>query len=249
MLAHSLDGPDGAPVVVLSNSLGTTPEMWDGQLLALAEHFCVLRYDHRGHGRSPVPPGPYTIEDLGSDLLAALDRLGIERASLCGLSLGGMVSMWVASEAPDRVDRLVLCNTSAYMGPPERWTERATLVREQGTDAIVDGAIERWLTPAGRGTRAEQRLRAMLHATPDEGYASCCEAVGSTDLRDRLAAIRAPTLVIAGADDPALPPERARRLADAIRGARLEVIERGAHLVNVERPEEFNRALLGHLAV
>ena len=246
---HRIDGPAEGPAVVLSNSLGTSPAMWDGQVPALAGRLRVVRYDHRGHGGSPVPPGPYSVADLGRDLLTLLDRLGLERVSLCGLSLGGMVSMWVASEAPDRIDRLALCCTSALLGPRGMWAERAALVREQGMDAVVDGAAERWFTPAFRAEHPErvEPVREQLRATPPEGYAACCEAIGGMDLRGRLGSISAPTLVIAADEDPSTPPEHGRRIADAIPGARLEVIAGAAHLANIGRPEEFNRALLAHL--
>src|SRR4051794_3728752 len=139
-LHHRWDGPEGAPVVVLSNSLGTTSELWDRQLGALTERFRVVRYDTRGHGGSPVPPRPYAIDDLGADLLALLDRLGVARASVCGVSLGGMTAMWLAARAPERVERLVLCCTSARFADPAAWAERAALVRARGMEAVVAGS-------------------------------------------------------------------------------------------------------------
>lgn len=248
-LHHELAGPPDAPVLVLSNSLGTTLAMWDPQLPALTERFRVLRYDHRGHGRSAVPPGPYTIADLGQDALALLDDLGIERFSWCGLSLGGMVGMWLAAHTPDRVDRLALFCTSALLGPPEMWVERAAAVRKDGTRAQVDGATARWFTPAfvEGEPQTVARTTGMLADTPDEGYAGCCEAIAAMDLTADLPAIRARTLVVAGTDDPATPPEHGRRIAEGIPGARMAVVPDVAHLAAIERPRETTELLLDHL--
>ena len=250
-LAHRLDGPEDAPPLVLSNSLGTTMAMWDPQLGPLSANRRVLRYDRRGHGASPVPDGPYAIDDLGRDLLALLDALGIERVDFCGLSLGGMVGMWLASEAPERVDRLVLCSTSALLGPPEQWTERAATVRERGMDAIVEAGLERWLTADFRAARPDvaRRMGDMLRSAPPEGYAACCEAIRDLDLRERLGAITAPTLLIAGADDPSTPPAHLERIRAGVPGARLAVLEHAAHLLNVEHPDVVTGAILAHLGV
>ena len=249
-LHHRFDGPRDGPVLVLSNSLGSTPAMWDEQLPVLTDRFRVLRYDHRGHGRSPVPPGPYTIDDLGADLLVLLDRLGLEKVSLCGLSLGGMVAMWVASEQPERVDRLVLCATAAEFGPPELWNERIEAVRSNGTEALADATIDRWLTPEFREAHPDRarQLRDAVAATPAEGYAGASEAIRDMDLRDRLPRIQAPTLLVGGTDDPSTPPDtKLVPVANAIGDSRLELIEGARHLLNVERPEELNRLLLEHL--
>ncbi len=248
-LHHRLDGPSGAPVLVLSNSLGTALGMWDDQLPALADQFRVLRYDQRGHGRTPAPPGPYTVAELGRDALALLDRLGLERVSFCGASLGGMTAMWLAINAPDRIDRLVLCCTAAHLPPREMWTERAATVRAQGMEAVVDAALERWFTPALAECRPEalERIRRALLDMPAEGYAGCCEAIAAHDLRQELGSIRAPTLVLAAADDPATPPEHGRLIANSIDGARFVALERARHLAVVERPKESTRELLGHL--
>jgi 3-oxoadipate enol-lactonase len=246
---HTFAGPEDAGVVVLSNSLGTTLEMWEPQAAVLARDRRVLRYDMRGHGRSPVPETPYSIADLGADLVALLDRNGIERASLCGVSLGGMVSMWVAAHAPERVDRLTLCSTSAIMGPPESWTERAALVRREGMAAVADTVVARWFTPGFTTARPDVvgAIRAQLAATPPEGYAGCCEAIKDMDQRPDLPSISAPTLVIAAEGDPSTPPAHARTIAGLIPGARLEVLERGAHLVNVEEPDLVTPLITAHL--
>ena len=248
-LAYEVDGPEGAPTVVLSNSLGSTSAMWDPQLPAFAARFRVVRYDHRGHGASPVPPAPYELGDLGADAIALLDRLGLERVHWCGLSLGGMVGMWMAINAPDRIDRLVLCCTSAKLGPPEMWADRAKTVRAQGVDAVADAGIERWLSPGfvEREPQTAARIRAMLAATPDEGYAACCGVIERMDQVSRLGAIRAPTLVIAGEDDPATPPEHGELIASSIRGARFEVVPDARHLATVEQPEAMTSLILAHL--
>lgn len=248
-LHHMLEGPEEAPVLVASNSLGTTPRMWDDQAPALLERFRLLRYDHRGHGDSPVPPGPYAMDDLGRDVLALMDQLEVEHFSFCGLSIGGMVGMWLASEAPERVQRLVLCCTSARFEPPDDWKSRAETVRANGVDAIADAVLERWFTPAFREDRLDvvEWAESMLRGTPAEGYAGCCEAVRDADLGGRLGAISAPTLVIAGADDPAAPPDQAELIRDSIPGASLEVVPDAAHLANVERPEAITQAILDHL--
>ena len=248
-LHHRLDGPEGAPVLVLSNSLGTALEMWDDLVPALAGPFRVLRYDQRGHGRSPAPPGPYTVDDLGRDALELLDRVGAGRVSFCGTSLGGMVAMWLAINAPGRIDRLALCCTAAHLPPRETWTDRAALVRARGMEPVADAAIERWFTAAfaERHPDAVGRIRRALLATSPEGYAGCCEAIGSHDVRAELGRVRQPTVVLAAEDDPVTTPDHGRQIADAVEGARLVVVERARHLAVVERPDDIARELLAHL--
>ncbi len=245
-LAHRLDGPGDAPVVVLGNSLGTDMGMWDAQLPALAERFRVVRYDMRGHGGSPQPRGALTIEELGADVLGLLDHAGVARASLAGVSLGGMAAMWAAAEAPERVERLVLCCTSARLGPPELWEDRIRTVRTQGTAALAGATLERWFSPAA-DPAVVARFDAMLRAVPAGGYAACCAAIRDMDQRDRLGRIAAPALVIAGSDDPSTPPEHAELLAAGIPGARLALIDGARHLANVERAEEVTALMLEHL--
>jgi 3-oxoadipate enol-lactonase len=247
---YELSGPAEAPVLVLSGSLGTDMSMWDPQAEPLSARFRLLRYDQRGHGRSPVPSGPYSIAELGEDLLALLDRLEIERASLCGLSIGGMTAMWVAARAPERVERLSLLCTSAQLGPESMWRERAATVRTQGLDAIADAALERWFTEGFRRRHADTaaRFRAGLCAIPPEGYAGCCEAIAEMDLRADLPAIAAPTLVIAGADDPATPPAHGRLIAGAIAGARMEVVSPAAHLANIEQADRVTELIVPFLS-
>ncbi len=245
---HEVTGPAGAPAVVLSNSLGAALAMWDRQLDALAD-LRVVRYDLRGHGLSPVPDGPSTIADLGRDLIALLDRLEIERASLVGVSLGGMVSLWTAAHHPERVERLVPCFTSAQLGSPELWRERIATVQTHGTAALADAVVGRWFTPAfsAREPGSVAAMRDTIAATPDAGYASCAHAIEAMDLRPDLQLITAPTLVMAGADDPVTPPSHADVIADGIHAADLRVLDDAAHLGNFEQPEAYNAALLGHL--
>lgn len=248
---HADDGPvDGAPTVVLSSSLGATRTMWDPQIADLARRFRVVRYDTRGHGDSPVPPGPYRIDDLVDDLIALLDTLGVVRAHVVGLSLGGMTGLRLAARAPERVDRLAVLCTSARLEPAVAWHDRAALVRSQGTATVAGAVVDRWYTPAFAARRPDQidAALAMVAATPAEGYASCCEAIAEMDLRDDLAAVRAPTLAIAGADDPATPPPHLERIARGVPDGRLVVVPRSAHLANVEQPARVTAALLDHLA-
>ena len=248
-LNYLLEGPEDAPVLVLSNSLGTAMEMWDAQAPALRERFRLLRYDTRGHGGSPAPPGPYEIGDLGRDVNHLLDRLGIERASFCGLSVGGMTGMWLAAEAPERVERLVLLCTSALLGPKSVWDERIATATEQGMATLVDGVIERWFTPAFRAENPEVvgKMARTLRETDPGGYAGCCAAIRDMDLRDRLPSVEASTLVVSGAEDPATPPEHGGLIADAIPGSRFEVVPDAAHIANVEQPEKVTELILTHL--
>lgn len=247
---HEVAGPADADVVLLCGSLGSDLRMWDAQVPALlGAGYRVVRYDHRGHGASPVPDGPYSLADLGSDAIALLDRLGVARAHVVGLSLGGMVGMWLAQNAPERVDRLVLCCTSAELGPASMWNERIAAVDAGGSAAVASAVAERWLTAATRAARPERAawLRDMIAATPGLGYAACCAAIRDMTLLDGLADITAPTLVIAGSADPATPPEHGQRIADAVPGARLVVVPDVAHLGNVEAPGRFSELILRHL--
>jgi 3-oxoadipate enol-lactonase / 4-carboxymuconolactone decarboxylase len=239
---HVAEGPDDAPVVLFASSLGTTLALWDDQATALEDEYRVVRYDHRGHGGSPVPPGPYAIDDLADDALALLDRLGVERATFVGLSIGGAVAITAALRAPERIERLVLCSTAAYFGPPEQWIERAATVRAKGVEAVAPAALERWLTPAAPA-QIRERLETMLLGTPREGYAACAEALAGYDVRGRLAALTMPVLAIAGADDPTTPPGTMQQIVDEVPRGRLQVIERARHIANIERPKEFNRLL------
>ena len=238
---HHLDeGPRDAPVLVLSGSLGSTVEMWRPQVAALAQRFRLIRIDHRGHGGSPVPPGPYTIADLAGDALALLDSLGIDRAAWCGLSMGGCVGMYLASEAPERISRLTLCCTSSYWPDPSVWADRIAAVSSGGTGPIAAAVVARWFTPAFAAAHPDVVADAVAQVagTSDDGYVGCCEALRVFDHRARLGAITAPTLVIGGVADPSTPVEpHARTIAQAIPGARLEVLD-AAHLATIERSEQ-----------
>jgi 3-oxoadipate enol-lactonase len=249
-LHYELTGPHDAPVIALSCSLGTDLSMWDAQASRLASRMRVLRYDVRGHGASPVPDGPYAIGDLGADLLALLDRLDIGTASLCGVSIGGMTSIWVAANAPERVERLAVCCSSAYIDPDGTYRDRARAAREHGLEPLADAALERWFTAAFREREPElmRRMRQILVSTSVEGYAGCCEALADMDLRSDLARVAALTLVISGAEDPATPPEHGRAIADGIAGARFEIVPDAAHLANMQQPDRVGDLLERHLA-
>lgn len=245
-----LDGPADGPVVVLSNSIGSDHRMWEPQVKPLADNgFRVLRYDTRGHGESPVPDGPYGIEELGEDVLALLDRLGVESAHFVGLSIGGMTGMWLGAQAPDRIASLVLCCTSAQPGNTRMWIERAAQVRAEGMAGIADAGLRRWFTQDWIDANPEQavRMREMMTATPAEGYASCCELLADLDLVPLLPKITAPTLVVSGAADKALAPDHGRVVADGIAGARFEVVDHAAHLGSYEQAERFTQLILEQL--
>ena len=247
----SSSGPRDAPVLLLGGSLGTTLDMWDPQVPELSTSHRVIRFEHRGHGGSPVPTGPYTIDALGDDVLTMLDRLNLPRVSYCGLSIGGMVGQWLAVNAPERIDRLILLCTAPYLPPAAAWQERAAAVREAGTPEVVaDAVIGRWFTPDYAASHPDivARYRAMIAAIDPEGYAGCCEAIATMDLRAGLPGIGAPTLVVAGRQDPSIPPEHGEAIAAAIPGARLEILDPGAHLASVERAEAVTSLITAHLA-
>jgi 3-oxoadipate enol-lactonase len=226
--------------VVLAGSLGSSSEMWEPQRAALEARVRVVAVEHPGHGGAPVAD----VRDAGDLARYALDQVDEERFSFVGLSLGGVVGMRLALDAPERVDRLALLCTSAYFGPPDGWRERAALVRSQGLEAVVDAVLARWFTP---GFADLPRYREMFLATDPEGYARCCDALAGWDARDDLARIAAPTLCVAGSDDPSAPTEHLELLASRIPAARLDVIPGGRHLANVERAGEVNRLLLEHV--
>jgi len=248
-LAAVLAGPTDAPVLVLGNSLGTSSTVWDSQMQRFGDDFRVLRYELPGHGGSAAWPGPYVIDDLGAGVLALLDARGIERAAYCGISLGGMIGMWLAARVPDRIVALGLVCTSAHLPPAAAWQARADQVRSAGLASISGQVVGRWFTPAFAAGAPEvvDAYRRGLERTDPEGYASCCEAIAATDLRGGLRAITARTLVLAGADDPATPPEHGAAIAAGIGGARLEVVAGAAHLANVQAPERVTHALTEHL--
>ncbi|GJG97912.1 3-oxoadipate enol-lactonase [Cupriavidus pauculus] len=246
---YQLDGDASLPVLVLSNSLGTNFEMWQPQMAAFTRRFRVLRYDTRGHGQSSVTEGPYSIAQLGGDVIALLDHLGLQRVHFCGLSMGGITGMWLALHHAARIEKLILCNTAAYIGPPENWTNRAAAVERDGVASIAAAVVDKWLTPEFSAEQPElvARLRAMLGATDARGYAANCLAVRDSDLRGDIARIQMPTLVIAGTGDIPTPPADGRYLADTIPGARFVELY-AAHLSNLQQVDGFSQAVVDFLA-
>lgn len=247
-IAYTVTGPNDAPALVLSNSLGTTAEMWAPQLDALTKHYRVVRYDTRGHGASIALNGEYTLELLGRDVLAVLDALGIERAHFCGISMGGLTGQWLGAHAGERIDKLIVANTAARIGTVQGWGERAALVRARGMDEVADGAAGRWFT-AGfieRQPEVVARLTERLRATPAAGYAGCCDALSTADVRHEIATIAAPMLVIAGRYDPVTTVHDAQFIAERVPGARTATLD-ASHLSNVEAADAFNEAVLAFL--
>ncbi|BAI97350.1 3-oxoadipate enol-lactonase [Sphingobium sp. TA15] len=248
-IAWRFDGPEGAPVLLLSNSLGTDMGMWDSQIGAWRDRFRILRYDQRGHGRSDAPAGAYSLDRLGRDVIELLDALAIDRVDFCGLSLGGMIGQWLGIRAPERLRRLVIANSSGFMGPPGSWDARIALVREQGMAPLAQASIDRWFTAAfaQAAPDAIATVGAMLQATSPEGYAGCCAAIRDMDMRRTAALISVPTLVVGGSQDPATPPAHSEALARTIPAAELVMLN-AAHLSNVEQSAAFADACQSFLA-
>jgi 3-oxoadipate enol-lactonase len=243
-----VEGPETAPVLILSNSLGTTLHMWDGQVGPFTKHFRLVRFDRRGHGKSGLPKGPYSMEMLGRDVLAVMDAFGIKKANWCGLSMGGMEGMWLGANAPERFERMVLANTSSYFADKKGWNDRLALVRDKGVPAFANTNMERWFTKGfrERDPQAIANMAAMFAATPLEGYLACAEAVRDMDHRDLLPRVQVPTLVIVGRHDPATTPDAGEYVRNNIPGAEHFMID-AAHISNVEQPQQFNDAVLGFL--
>jgi 3-oxoadipate enol-lactonase len=248
----TVDGDAAAPALILSNSLGTTLEMWDPQVAAFSEHYRLIRYDARGHGGSPVTPGPYSFADLGQDVLAVLDALGIEQAAFCGISMGGHTGLWLGVHAGSRFSAIAVCNSAAKIGTPQGWNERAAMVREGGQaamQALADSSPGRWFTEDFvKAQPAEvQRAQSWIAGIVPQGYAACCEALAASDLRDDIGRIITPTLLLAGASDPVTTVADAQAMQAAIPGARLAVVP-ASHLSNLEAPRAFDQAVLHFLA-
>jgi 3-oxoadipate enol-lactonase len=243
-----VEGPEGAPVLMLSNSLGTTLHMWDGQVGPFTKHFRLVRFDRRGHGKSGLPKGPYSMEMLGRDVLAIMDGLGIKKANWCGLSMGGMEGMWLGAHAPERFERMVLSNTSSYFADKTGWNDRLALVRKNGVPAFAAPNMERWFTKGfrERDPQAIAGMQAMFAATPLEGYIACGEAVRDMDHRELLPRIKVPVLVIIGRHDPATTPDAGEYIRINIPAAEHFMID-AAHISNIEQPQQFNDAVLGFL--
>lgn len=247
-LAVEVRGPEGAPVLLLSNSLGTTMAMWNPQVEALSQRYRLVRYDGRGQGQSACPAGAASMDRLGRDALAVLDGLGEERAHFCGLSMGGMIGQWLAARAPERLLRLVLANTSACMAPPSAWQSRLEGVLADGMGPLAEASLQRWFTPAFLAAEPVKAdwIRQMLLANAPQGYAACCAAIRDMDQRRTASLNTVPTLVIAGEADPATSVADAQFLVDAAADARLVTLP-AAHLSNVEVPALFTQAVIDHL--
>lgn len=246
LLNVSVDGRESGPTLMLSNSLGCTLHMWEPQMAALAKEFRVIRYDRRGHGKSTVAPGPYSMERFGRDVLAILDDLNIEKVHWCGLSMGGMVGQWLGANAPERLGRVILANTTCYYPDPTNWINRIKAVTEGGLAAIVDTVIQGWLTAdfRERDPASTDRMKAMLAASPKDGYLACCEALKTLDQRALLPKITNPTLVIAGRHDPATTLAAGEFIRSQIPKASLTILD-AAHISNVEQPHAFTDAVIG----
>lgn len=245
---YQLDGEKGLPVVVLSNSLGTTLDMWAAQVELFSQHFQVLRYDTRGHGESIVSPGPYQFEQLARDVVNLLDGLGIEKAHFCGISMGGQTGQWLGIHAGHRFNKLVLCNTAAKIGTPEGWNDRARLVSGQGMGPVADTTISRWFTAdfAEQNPAKVNPLINLLRQTSPAGYAACCQALAQADFRDTISQISNPTLLVAGLHDPVTTPADADFMAARIAGSQRADVS-ASHISNVEATDAFNQAVLDFL--
>ena len=243
-----VEGPERAPVLMLSNSLGADLTMWDEQVAPFTRHFRLVRYDCRGHGKSGVPKGPYSMERLGRDVLAILDGLGIATTNWCGLSMGGMVGQWLGANAANRIDKLILSNTACYYPDKQIWADRIKFARNNGIAVVAGATMERWFSKAfrERAPASIARMTEMFGQTDIEGYVGCCEATRDMDHRALLAKIAAPTLVIAGRLDPATPPALNEFICDHIPGAQFLTLE-AAHIANVELPQAYADAVLGFL--
>jgi 3-oxoadipate enol-lactonase len=252
-LAVTTDGPRDAPVLVLANPIGTSMGIWRHQVPVLSRHFRVVRFEHRGHGapgaQSPAPAGPYSMAELGADVLGLLSACGVERAAFAGVSLGGMVGIWLAANAPERISSLaVVCSALVPLPSAQAWRERVATVRACGMEPIVDMVVPRWFTPAFlAGYPGEvSGVAGMLRATNPAGYAGCADAIAAMDLRPLLPAVKAPTLVISGAEDPAAPPSQGALTALGINGSRLTVIRGASHFAHFQAPGPVTAALLTH---
>jgi 3-oxoadipate enol-lactonase len=241
---YTVDGRDDAPAVLLLHSLGTSHALWDEQLPGLVDRFRLIRYDMRGHGKSTAPSGEFTIEQLGRDALAVLDGTGVEKAAVCGVSIGGLTSIWLGQQAAHRVSRLMLANTAARIGTREAWSERIRFVRENGTKVAAEQAMARWFTDEFRASHPDvvAHYLSIARSCPLESYVGACAALRDTDLRRDLHRVIEPTLVVAGSRDESTTVADGEYLRDNIPNARLEVLE-AAHLSNVGRPKEFSALL------
>ena len=244
-----IDGSPNAPVLMLSNSLCTDLRMWDDQVGAFAREFRLVRYDRRGHGKSGIPKGPYTVDDFGGDALAIMDGLGLHKVNWCGLSMGGMVGQWLAANAPDRIEKLVMSNTHSYYPDKTVWDERMKLARETGMAAAAGPAMGRWFTKQAQASRPDKvaLIQKMFAETNLDGYLACCTAIRNMDMRDCHPRIQAPTLVIVGLRDAATPPAAGEEIQQRIAGAKLATID-ASHLSNIGQPKAYADLVLNFLA-
>ena len=247
-LHYRVDGREHAPWLTFCNSLGTDLHMWDPQVDALAEHFRILRYDRRGHGQSDTPPGLYQVEQLGGDVLALWDALGVERSHFCGLSIGGLTGQWLGLNAPERLQRLVVCATAAKIGSTDSWAQRIESVLRDGLTGLAEATVQRWFTPgfvAAHPLVIDEVVTCFLESSR-EGYAGCCNAVAHADFRDTVRGIDVPLLAIAGDDDPVCPPHDLQYIVNEVANGHFVQVP-GRHICNLESPQAFNDALLGFL--
>jgi len=244
---YRFDGPEQGELVMLSNSLASDYSMWDAQVPALVSAgYRVLRYDSRGHGRSGVPEGPYSIEMLAGDALGLLDELGLDKVHFCGLSKGGMIGQFIGAGHAGRLLSLSLSSTSAYLGPRWIWDGFIETAQNNGMKGVVDATIDRWFTKTGQ-TRlpAEvEKFRGLILNTPIKGFCACCAAIRDMDLRDSISSISTRTLVLVGEKDPGTPLSESEIIHKRIAPSVLSVISDAAHLVNVEKPDIFNDVLI-----
>jgi 3-oxoadipate enol-lactonase len=245
---YELSGPASAPVLMFSNSLGTNLTMWTPQVDALGGRYRILRYDTRGHGQSAVTQGPYKISQLAEDALGLLDRLAIDKVSFCGLSMGGMIGMTLALKFPERIHKVVLCCTAAKLGSDESWNARIASVRKGGMPAVTDAVLERWYTPDFRAAAPDviRETKQMLLTTTPDGYVANCEAIRDEDLREKIAGIQIPTLILMGKDDPVVPLTDGRFMAERVQGARYVELP-AAHMANIEASDLFTKELAAFL--
>jgi 3-oxoadipate enol-lactonase len=248
ILNVEVSGPENAPVLMLSNSLGTDLSMWDDQAGELAKHFRLIRYDRRGHGKSGTTKGPYSFDRFGRDIVGIIDALKVKTMNWCGLSMGGMDGQWLGANAPTRVDKLILSNTHYYYPDQAFWTGRIKFVQEKGLAALVDANMERWFTPGFRQRAPETiaRMKTIFLATNPDGYTACCEAIATMDFRASNPRVTAPTLVIVGAQDAATPPVAGETIAQQIKGAKVASVD-AAHIANVEQPQAYTKTVLDFL--
>lgn len=243
-----VEGDPAAPPIVLVHSAGTDHRMWDRNLSRVQGRFRWIRYDARGHGRSDVPEAPYSLDDLGGDLVAVLDALDVATAHVVGASLGGLVALWLAVRHPERVGRAVLAGAAARIGTRDAWQERADTVRNGGTEAVVELAMRRFFSERFRRDHADvvERFATTMRRQSPEGYVGTCLALRDADLRDQVSATQAATLIVVGDEDISTPPSDAEALRASIPRARLTVLEGAGHLCTVERPDVFED-ITGHL--